>query len=167
MVNETVRSIDIMPTVLALSRLHAPETSQGQSLLPLIQSAEKGGTSDGVRDAAVAMGWRVEPAVSENVTVGDDKLRATALLSGEWRLIHNTFIPEGDGRPEYELFHYAEDPLNLKNLAAERPEIVTRLQAELAEWRESVKAGQLSRDNSTEGMSPAEIERLKSLGYLQ
>ncbi len=158
-VNETVSSLDIMPTALALSRLHAPDEIQGQSLLPLIAAAQKG--------EATAEGWRVEPAVSENVTVGDDKLRATALLDGDWRLIDNTFIPKGQERPEYELFNYRQDPLNLKNVADDHPDIVERLKVELADWRESVKKSQLSRDTSTEGMSPQEIERLKSLGYVQ
>ena len=35
-VDETVRSIDLMPTLLALSGLSAPDEIQGQSLLPLI-----------------------------------------------------------------------------------------------------------------------------------
>ena len=166
-VGETVRSIDIMPTTLELSRLPGPETMQGRSLLPLIMAAAEAGATDNVREAAIEMGWRIEPAVSENVTVGEDKLRATGLLSGEWRLIHNTFIPEDDERPEYELFNHEQDPLNLENLAADRPDIVEQLKAELADWRESVKSSQLSRENPTEDMSPEEVERLKSLGYVQ
>ena len=166
-VDQTVRSIDIMPTVLALSRLSTPATAQGQSLLPLIEAARKGGTPDEIEASAVEMGWRVEPAISENVTVGDDKLRATSFLSGPWKLIHNTFIPEGDDRPEYELFDHARDPLDLNDLAEHQSEVVERLKAELADWREEVKSSQLSPEDSTSGMTPQEIERLKSLGYVQ
>ena len=166
-VAETVRSIDIMPTVVEISRLPAPEGMQGQSLLPLMIAARDAPDDrDGLLATAADLGWRPEAAVSENVTVGDDKLRATALISGEWRLIHNSFIPAKD-RPEYELFNHRQDPLNLQNVAEEHSEIVERLKNELSKWREAAVSAMLEEENSTEGMTPQEIERLKSLGYVQ
>lgn len=167
-IGQTVRSIDILPTVLQLSRLPIPDGAQGQSLLPLMAAARD--TNLGVAavaDTAMEMGWRPEPGIAENVTVGDDKLRATALISGDWRLIHNTFVPQGEERPEYELFFDAEDPMNLRNLAEEKPDVVKRLKGELEEWRQAVELNKLSPEDSTEGMSPQEVERLKSLGYVQ
>ena len=171
-IDETVRSIDIMPTVIEAARLRAPDGMQGQSLLPLMFAARDAGVDrEALRTAAAQRGWSPAPAVAENVTVGDDKLRATAFVSGEWRLIHNTFIPQDDipeyQRPEYELFQNDEDPLNLRNVAADHPDVVEKLKQELASWREAADAAKLSKEAATEGLSPAEIQRLKSLGYVQ
>lgn len=52
---ETVRSIDIMPTVVELSGLPAPAEMQGQSLMPLINGAQGETEAD--------QGWRPEAAV--------------------------------------------------------------------------------------------------------
>jgi len=150
---ETVRSIDIMPTVIELSGLPAPAEMQGQSLMPLINKSTDGE-------------WRPQPAISENVTSKSGDLLATAISSGEWRLIHNTVIPNAD-RPEYELFDRRADPLNLQNIAAEHADVVERMKQELEQWRESAVAAKLSAEDSTADMTPQEIEKLKSLGYLQ
>ncbi|MDA0205462.1 MAG: hypothetical protein O3A53_14315 [Acidobacteria bacterium] len=91
---------------------------------------------------------------------------ATGISSGDWRLIHNTVIPNAD-RPEYELFDRRADPLNLQNIAAEHADIVEQMKQELEEWRESALAARLSAVDSTADMTPQEIEKLKSLGYLQ
>jgi arylsulfatase A-like enzyme len=152
-VPETVRSIDIMPTVVQLSGLTAPAQMQGQSLLPLMTSS-----SD--------QEWQPLPAVSENVTTLLGDVVATAISSGDWRLIHHTVIPNAD-RPEYELFNRRADPLNLENMAGEKPDVVERMKKELNGWRESAVAARLSAEDSTADMTPQEIERLKSLGYLQ
>jgi arylsulfatase A-like enzyme len=152
-VSETVRSIDIMPTVVQLSGLPAPAQMQGQSLLPLMTQSTDGG-------------WQPQPAVSENVTSKSGDLVATAISSGDWRLIHNTVIPNAD-RPEYELFNRRADPLDRQNLAGENPDVVERMKKELDAWRKSAVEAKLSAEDSTVDMTPQEIERLKGLGYLQ
>lgn len=152
-VPETVRSIDIMPTVVKLSGLPAPAQMQGQSLLPLMTKSTDGE-------------WQPQPAISENITSKSGELLATAISSSEWRLIHNTVIPNED-RPEYELFDRRTDPLDLKNVADEHADIVERMKKELEQWRESAVTAKLSAEDSTADMTPQEIEKLKSLGYLQ
>jgi hypothetical protein len=69
--------------------------------------------------------------------------------------------------PEYELFDHRTDPLNLKNVAAQHPDVVEKLKVQLAEWRKMTEAGKLPKGDSTEGVSSQELERLKSLGYVQ
>jgi arylsulfatase A-like enzyme len=167
-IEETTRSVDVMPTVLGLSRLAGPEGMQGQSLLPLIAAAQQQGGAghESLLAAASSLGWAAQPAVSENVRERDDDLVATSLISGGWRLIYNKVIPDKD-RPEYELFHHAEDPLTLKNVADQHPDIVERLKQEMAAWREQAEAAKLPETVSGEGMSAEELERLRSLGYIR
>ena len=54
-VTKRVQSIDVMPTLLDLSRLPAPEEIQGQSLLPLLVE----------RQAPNRLGWRERPAFAQ------------------------------------------------------------------------------------------------------
>ncbi len=167
-IDETVRSVDIMPTVLELSRLRGPEVMQGQSLLPLMAAVQQTDDTDRerLRASAADLGWGPQPAVSENVRERSNDLVATSFISDGWRLIHNNVIPAKD-RPEYQLFDHADDPLTLRDVAGEHPEVVERMEEELALWLEQVEAAKLSEAASTEGMSTEELERLRSLGYIQ
>jgi arylsulfatase A-like enzyme len=167
-VRETTRSVDLMPTLLQLSRLAGPETMQGQSLLPLIAAAQRSGDAGrkSLLASASSLGWTPQAAVSENVRQREDDLVATSIIEDGWKLIHNKVIPEKD-RPEYELFHHADDPLSLKNVAEENPEVVERLKQEMASWREQAEAAKLPETVSTEQMSAEELQRLKSLGYIK
>jgi arylsulfatase A-like enzyme len=69
--------------------------------------------------------------------------------------------------PEYELFDHVKDPLNLTNVAAEHPDRVKELAAELERWRQMATAKKLASDADTAASaSPEELERLRALGYL-
>ncbi|MCH8334020.1 sulfatase-like hydrolase/transferase, partial [Candidatus Sumerlaeota bacterium] len=159
-VEETVRTIDLFPTILELSGLAAPEGIQGQSLLPLFSAAasESGGE------------WIALPAVSEKAAGPPNNPSGShesyALIAEGWRLIHNTI--RGDDLPEFELYDEAKDPLNAVNVAEDHPDIVERLSAEMEIWRSEVEAGKLISDEEMiEGASAEELKRLRSLGYLQ
>ncbi len=54
-------------------------------------------------------------------------LRLSAYLPPTWKLVHNVERPEGDGRPEIELFDREADPLEQANVAAAHPEIVEQM----------------------------------------
>ena len=87
------------------------------------------------------------------------------MIHGDWKLIHNTVrIEEG---PEYELFNHTEDPLDQDNLAEQQPEILEKLKARLEERLALARASPLPEADSTEGMSDEELQRLRSLGYIQ
>jgi arylsulfatase/arylsulfatase A len=150
---ETVQSIDLAPTLLALSGLAIPETMHGRSLVPLLTGED----------------WPRRPVISERIrnrTPGDRTSNSTAIVWEGWKLIHNTERPEG--KPEYELFDHRNDPWSLEDVAEEHPEKVQELAELLESWRRWVAAERLPTDAElTEGVSSEELERLRSLGYVQ
>ena len=154
-VEETVQSIDLAPTLLELSGLAVPQTMQGQSLLPLLQDEGR---------------WRRRPAVSErnrSEAFRDPRTaNSTAIVWEGWKLIRNRERPED--RPEFELFDHRKDPLSLANVAEEHPERVEELSKLLESWRLWVADRRLPSDAElTRGISGEELERLRSLGYVQ
>ena len=162
-IEDTVQTIDIMPTILELSGLPQPEGMQGQSLVPYLLTEQSGQVSQ----------VRKRPAISEQPAVGAgvgnpppfDK-ESFAIVSEGWKLIHNT---KGRGeQPEFELYDRKDDPLDQTNLAEENAELVERLSEQLEAWHRQALAVRLEADDeATEGMSSEELERLRSLGYIQ
>jgi arylsulfatase A-like enzyme len=159
-IDETVQSIDLAPTLIDLAGLPVPETMQGRSLAPLLSADDPGR----------AEGWLRRPAVSERTRSAalrdPETANAVAIVWEGWKLIHNKERPEG--YPEYELFDHRNDPLNFINVAAEHPNKVEELKGHLEGWRQWVGAQRLPTDAEfTEGVSSEELERLRSLGYVQ
>lgn len=155
-VEETVQTLDLMPTLLELSGLRAPERTQGRSLVSLLSSAGTG---------------RVPPAIVERLATSHAGAppplgaAATAVIADGWKLIHHTTPPPGV--PGIQLFDRARDPGDLHDVAARHPETVERLLELLASWRKSAEASRLPRgEQGTEGLSQQELERLRSLGYI-
>ncbi|HZN56169.1 MAG TPA: sulfatase [Candidatus Polarisedimenticolaceae bacterium] len=165
-VEETVRTIDIMPTILALSGLAAPEGIAGRSLAGLIEGSAKG---PGGAVAAERAPYVVsEKAVTAEVGGGPPPhdTESYAIVEEGWKLIHN--VKRHAGRPEFELYREREDPLNASDLAGAHPDIVKRLSDHLAAWRAQANDARLAPDSeATRSMSPEELKRLRSLGYVQ
>ena len=166
-VEETVQSIDIMPTLLELNGLSGPAGMMGQSLVPLMTSRQSGSSN------GEAAGWSSRPAITEKNLASDAvgappprDIEATAIIYEGWKLIVST-RKDSDDLPQFELFRQSGDPLDQENLADQHPEVVERLEGMLEEWREVALAGQLTEEDSTTGMSQEELQRLKSLGYIQ
>jgi hypothetical protein len=135
---------------------------QGQSLLPLVA-----GPND-----PTALGWVERPAFSERKRIASKRERADydvdqySVVSDGWKLVRNVDPPEG--MPEFELYHHADDPLNHKEVAADHPDIVQRLTEELAGRLRYAEARKLPTDeDAAEGLSPEELRRLRSLGYIR
>ena len=158
-VDRTVQNIDLMPTLLELSRLTPPEQAQGQSLLPLLAPAEP-----------ASLGWTDRPAFAERALApvafepDGKEVESWAIVDGGWKLIKNGVRP--DGHPEFELFDHGKDPLNLDNVAADHPEIVERLAAKLASWHEEAMAARVEADGESAEISEDEMEKLRALGYV-
>ena len=164
-VEATTRSIDLMPTLLSLSGLPVPEEAQGRNLLPLI-AAYRDASGDEALAKAAELGWEVRPAVTEEHKRNpkDDKDdESFAIVFEGWKLIHNTIT---QAKPEFELFRHAADPLDRENVAEANPEVIEKLKTELSYWRREVTDAALPEDSS-EGMSSEELQKLRSLGYIQ
>lgn len=163
-VDETVELIDLMPTLLDLSGLPIPEGLQGQSLVPLLPGDHDSTAKD-------RGSWRRRPAISQRPPMMRpsqpplQSLESTALIYEGWKLVHHR-EPQ-PGLSEYELFDYRNDPFDQHDVAGENPEVVKRLGAMLAAWRAEAEAKQLSSDVGAENLSPEELERLRSLGYVE
>ncbi|PYQ04708.1 MAG: hypothetical protein DMF82_10055 [Acidobacteria bacterium] len=150
-IEQTVQTVDLMPTLLELGRLPIPPAAQGHSLVSLLAP----GAGD-ARGTAHASAPDSRPAISE---------KAETKVGG-WKLIHNTKRP--DGKPEFELYDHAKDPLDAHDVAAAHPDEVGRLTKTLEAWRKMVSAARLKPDAETsKNLSKEELERLKSLGYIQ
>ncbi|MGH9461819.1 MAG: sulfatase family protein, partial [Vicinamibacteria bacterium] len=157
---ETVQTIDIMPTILDLSQLRLPAGAQGQSLVPYLwpERGERTAARFAISERAAT-----QPNVGNPPPFGEESF---AFVADGWKLIHNT---KGHGdRPEFELYDRKNDRLDQNNLAAENPEVVERLSQQLDAWRRQATSVRLAPDDrATEGMSSEELERLRSLGYIQ
>jgi arylsulfatase A-like enzyme len=162
-IDEFVQSLDIMPTVLQLSGLRPPDGVQGQSLAPFLGTASPTGGG--------WQGWTPRPAIAERVPFApnpspDERRVSHAIIEGTWKLIHNSTAEPG--LEEFELFDYFKDPLDTRNVAAEHPEVVARLSKALNGWKQMATAARLKPDSeTTKALSPEELQRLRSLGYVR
>jgi arylsulfatase A-like enzyme len=168
-VGATVQTIDLMPTLLELSRLPVTPGLQGKSLLPLLAGARSSGPDAVHADAG---GWTERPAITEKAVTVDNgsppprDTESVSVVFQGYKLIHNTKRPAG--RPEFELFDHRKDPLDRTDVAAQHPEVVERLRRELDAWRKTVGAAKLKPDaEAGQTLSKEELERLRALGYVQ
>ena len=166
-VDHTVQTVDLMPTLLEVSRLSPPPGMQGHSLLPLLRAAP---ASSGA--VAAASSAESRPAVSEKAVTKDAgappprDTASQAIVLGRWKLIHNT--ARAAGKPEFELFDHATDPLDAHDRSAEQPAEVERLSKLLQSWRRMAAAARVKPDTEAAStLSKEELERLRSLGYIQ
>jgi arylsulfatase A-like enzyme len=107
-----VRLVDVLPTVLELLDLPAPEGLQGQSLVSLAEGDSEG---SGEQAGPVLSQWPREDLF--------------ALRSGQWKLVLRL---GADGKPERtELYDLAADPGELESLAEAEPERVEELTDQL------------------------------------
>lgn len=149
-VEETVQNLDIMPTLLDLAKIPVPERAQGRSLTTLMNGEEK----------------RALPAFSEHHAEPRDPNEFTrfAMVDGGYKLIWNLEPPAGVA--DYELYDHEADPLNLEDLAADHPEVVQSMATELERWRSWAEEMKLDQAAAEAEMSAEELERLRSLGYV-
>ncbi len=105
---------DIMPTVLDLAGIRTPIRFTGRSLAPLMRGKEL-------------------PRVTEFYITEATWMRKHGWRTPEWKLIH-ALEPDFHFKPEIELYNLIKDPLELKNVAAQEPEVVALLQARMQAW---------------------------------
>jgi arylsulfatase A-like enzyme/Flp pilus assembly protein TadD len=140
-VNDQVRSIDVMPTILAFLNLSAGPEVQGVSLWPLIQQGLH------ARDD-VSYGETLYP----RTYMGWSELRA--VRTDTWKFV---------AAPHPELYNLQRDPGEQHNLISEFPVEAERLQKKVWEI-----AGEKGRQEklAARPMDTKTLRELKSLGYL-
>jgi len=166
-VEEPVQLIDVMPTLLDLSSLPHPDGMQGQSLAPFFRTGpvQRAGLGD-----PAPTGWRSRPAIIEKQPLDQPESpssdEAYAIVEGGWKLVHNQV--RAPDRPEFELFDVVRDPLDQVNVADKHPDVVQRLARMLSGWHATAVAARLKPDSESSGtMTPEELQRLRSLGYVR
>ncbi len=147
-IDEQVRTIDVMPTLFALSGLKSPASFAGESMLPILAGspqAPRVAFSQSTLYGANKLSWRVDP----------------------YQLIYDL---AADTEQPIELYDFRADPLTRDDLVASRPEVAKRLHQDLARFYNDLK--QRAKSISTpkvEDMSPCHIheylESIESLGY--
>jgi arylsulfatase A-like enzyme len=158
-VDEPVQLVDVMPTVLDLTGIEHPKGLQGQSLLPLLRPPADG-----------AAGWKRRPVILEKQPMGEPDYPGSsesyAIIDGNWKLVYNKVRPPE--APEYELYEFPKDRFDRTNVAAQHPDVVQRLAKALNGWHGMSVAARLKPDADTaQSLSPAELQRLRSLGYVR
>jgi arylsulfatase A-like enzyme/Flp pilus assembly protein TadD len=139
---ERVGTVDVVPTVLDLLGLEVPDDLQGRSLAGLLD-----GTADADRRPYYS------ESMSPRLSHGFGELRA--LYLGPWKYVHG---------PRPELFHLKDDPRELHDLAAERPEEARSMQAALRTFL-AEHASPAAADAAYEAGEETR-RRLAALGYL-
>lgn len=119
-----IESVDIYPTLTELAGLPHPSGPQpidGQSLLAVLTDP-----SATVRDHA----YHCFPRAGR---------LGQAVRTDRYRLVKWKRFGAPDNTAEYELYDYQEDPLETKNLASDRPDVVRLLREKLATHPEPKK----------------------------
>ena len=160
-VEQTVETIDLMPTLLELARIEVPEQAQGQSLVPLLVED---------RSRRRELGWRQRPAFTERrfapaafTDPADFSVESIAMVWEGWKLV-KILDPE-EGRPEFELYDHVEDPINMNDIASDHADVVERLAKVLNAWHVEAIAAKIEPGAQSE-VSAEELNRLRALGYV-
>ena len=140
-IDDQVRSIDVMPTLLELLKLTPGPQVQGVSLWPLIRQGTR-----------VRSDYSYSETLLPRTTMGWSELRA--MRTDEWKLIV---------APRPELYNLQRDPGESNNILASYPADADRLQKQIWEV-----AGQGAKDEkvATTPLDPQTRQELESLGYV-
>ncbi len=138
-IESVVQAMDIMPTLLEGAGLEVPPNLQGRSLLPLLRGEKA----------------RELPAFSEAPSFGQQR----AIVLGDHHLIGAL---QND---RIELFDFRRDPLELRDISTENPQVVNELYNLAKQWQDS-----LNRRGGPEAEVPLlgeeVLKSLQALGYL-
>ncbi|MCB9916140.1 MAG: sulfatase [Planctomycetes bacterium] len=148
-VEQQVRTIDVLPTLFAEVGVAAPPSFEGRSLAPLLRGED-------VQEL---------PAFSQSTLYGRNKL--------SWRRegFQLVYDLDPDAEQQVELFDLGADPLGRTEVSAQRSDVAHRLQRELGAFYGQLKQRAKSvRTPEWQDMSPTHVhellESLESLGYV-
>ena len=162
-VDQQVRLMDLAPTLLDLAEVPPFDKVEAVSLAPLL----RGESIDFLDAFAEAAPQRAMFPENDRVYLPGNGGKWRMIRTERWKLIKIPH-PEGD---RYELYDLVSDPGETKNLYEELPGEAQKLAPRLAEWiagdakREAEDEG--GSGNELEGLDPAALEQLRTLGYIQ
>lgn len=140
-----IETVDLYPTLVELAGLPIPETGipgmglDGKSLVPILKDPSRK-----VNDYVL----HAYPRSEKQEEGGKRKIIGRAVRTDRYRLVEWKEPGMPADKAAIELYDYETDPLEKKNLAKDRPEIVTELRAILAKVPEAKP--QLSDEGSPE-----------------
>jgi len=138
-IQEVVRLVDVLPTLLEVLGLPAPEHLQGESLLPLVEGSEA----------------QSRPVSSQWLAGG----RIVALRDGDWKYIRV--------KRQEQLFDLSTDPMESVDRLSARQEVLARLQARVDEIiGESYAFAESQTMARPPKLDQETREQLEALGYL-
>jgi len=157
--DDPVSMIDVLPTLLDLVGLPPPDVAQGQSLAPLLRG-EPWAPRPVILDE-----FRVDPATGQ-------KEGLLEIIDGRWGASLQIGPPPGDPsqrRPWPVLvFDVGADPLALRPINEERPDLVNHYTTVLEEQWEAHQALATQFTPGAEvTLTPEQLERLRTLGYIR
>ncbi len=143
-----VRNLDLAPTLLDLAGVPIPQSFEGESLLPLIESDRHDGMMDRASFASLpAMLFR-------------DAVLQESVSTGAW-----SFARDLDAPHHEHLFDLRVDPDEEVNLIELEPEAAERLRAELDAYQQRASVPGVVRSGIR--IDPQIADKLRALGYLQ
>lgn len=149
-IDTIVELVDVMPTVLDLADLQAPEQMQGSSLKPLLQAAPKMPESPEDRVAYSELFIKGPP----RIMIRSRTMKAVCVTEGEPHLTS--------------YFDLTKDPTESNNLVSTLdPSESEALVKQLVQWRVArTKQGAPYQTGETKSLTEQELQRLKDLGYI-
>ena len=176
-VGTIVESVSIVPTVLDALRIDYPARFEGASLwrhLPpaaadseAVAFIEVRKTKETLMNSIRTPRWKLifNPA---GIDLARDPLRVRVLLDPG--RLERLWWAAHDGpavKRVWELYDLHADPGELHDVAREKPEVARALWTQLEAWLALAPAERVSRRVELEDLSPAEVETLRSLGYVR
>jgi arylsulfatase A-like enzyme len=159
-VTEPVQLIDVMPTVLDLLNLKAPDIVQGQSLAPLAKGRPFH------RRTPVMTSRFAHPNAKPNGFVPENRINTFALIEANWKLIYREKGKEV-GLNRVELYDRRTDRTETNNVAGAHPQDVERMMAELGKWVDAQKQIRAVLGKGARSMLDQQtLDQLRSLGYI-
>jgi arylsulfatase A-like enzyme len=141
-----VRTIDVMPTVFDYLAIQTPPGFVGESLLPFVRAEPPGHRK----------------ALSESLLYGSRRIA--------WRTAGYCYVQDiEEGREEIgELYNLGDDPKERVDLSAELPDVAEQMRRDCMEtYLELLARAKSMSPLETIEMSPLEVQKLKSLGYIR
>jgi arylsulfatase A-like enzyme len=159
-VTEPVQLIDVMPTVLDLLNLKAPDILQGQSVAPLANGRPFH------RRAPVMTSRFAHPNAKPNGFVPENRINTFALIEANWKLIYRE-KGKDVGLNRVELYDRRTDRAETNNVAGTHPQDVERMMTALGKWVDAQKQIRAVLGKGTRStLDQQTLDQLRSLGYI-